>query len=217
MIGPEDELGVMLHVSVSDVQPQVDHASRALAARHRHVITWTSATTGFLVGVLVVTFAAVSSRSRQQTPAQLLAGQRWQHAVHLDGNRLLIEPPGAGDTVSLTRDETLALLQSTHSGTALSVVTARWGRVSVRDARGVVVTGFDRQPAWAVVFRIKDDTTTCPTTSAPVEQGPDPGDYTGVQVFVVAATDARLLYSQSGSWSCGLPAAPVAQLPEDPS
>lgn len=217
MIGPEDELGVMLHVSVSDVQPQIDHASRAFATRHRHVVTWTSATAGFLVGVLVVTFAAVTSRGGHQTPAQVLAGQRWQHAVQLDANRLLIEPPVGGDTVSLTKDETLALLQSTHSGSVLSVVAARWGRVSVRDARGVLVAGFDKQPAWAVVFRIKDDTTTCPTTSTPVEQRPDPGDYTGVQVFVVAATDARLTYSQTGSWSCGLPAAPVAQLPEDPS
>lgn len=217
MIGPEDELGVMLHVAVSDVAPQVDHASRALAARHRHVITWTSATAGFLVGVLVVTFVALTSHGGQQTPAQVLAGQRWQHAVHLDANRLLIEPPAAGDTVNLTRDETLALLQSTHSGSVLSVVAARWGRVSVRDARGVPVAGFDKQPAWAVVFRIKDDTTTCPTASTPGEQGAAPGDYTGVQVFVVAAGNARLIYSQSGSWSCGLPAQPVAQLPEDAS
>jgi hypothetical protein len=217
VIGPEDELGVMLHVSVSDVQPQIDHASRALAARHRHMVTWTSATAGFVVGVLVVTFVAVTSHGGQQTPAKVLASQRWSHAVHLDANRLLIEPPAAGDTVSLTRDETLALLQSTRSGSVLSVVAARWGRVSVRDARGVLVVGFDRQPAWAVVFRIKDDTTTCPTTSTPADQRVDPGDYSGVQVFVVAATDARLTYSQSGSWSCGLPAQPVAQLPEDPS
>ncbi|MDX6255922.1 MAG: hypothetical protein QOJ11_2256 [Frankiales bacterium] len=217
MIGPEDELGVMLHVSVSDVQPQIDHASRALAARHRHLVTWTSATAGFLVGVLVVTFVAISSRGRRDTPAEVLAGQRWQHAVHLDANRLLIEPPVSGDHVSLTRDETIALLQSSERGTALSVVAARWGRVSVRDARGLPVAGFDRQPAWAVVYRVRDDATTCPTTSTPPDPQPDPGDYDGVQVFVVAGSDARLLYSQTGSWSCGLPAHPVAQLPEDPS
>lgn len=217
MIGPEDELGVMLHVSVSDVQPQVDHASRALAARHRHVVTWTSATAGFLVGVLVVTFVAISSRGGQRTPAQVLAGQRWQHAVQLDSQRLLIEPPASGDTVSLTKAETLALLQSTHSGSVLSVVEARWGRVSVRDARGQVIAGFDKQPAWAVVFRVKDDATTCPTSTAPTVQTSDPGDYRGVQVFVVASNGARLLYSQTGSWSCGLPAQPVAQLPEDAS
>jgi hypothetical protein len=217
VIGPEDELGVMLHVSVSDVQPQIDHASRALAARHRHVITWTSATAGFVVGVLVVTFVAISARGGRQTPAQVLAGQRWQHAVHLDANRLLIEPPADGDHVSLTRDETIALLQSSESGSVLSVVAARWGRVSIRDARGLPIAGFDRTPAWAVVFRVRDDATTCPTTSAPPDPQADPGDYTGVQVFVVSGSDTRLLYSQTGSWSCGLPAQPVAQLPEDPS
>jgi hypothetical protein len=93
-------------------------------------------------------------------------------------------------------------------------VAARWGRVSVRDARGVPIPGFDKQPAWAVVFRVRDDATTCPTTSTVADPQPAPGDYSGVQVFVVAGTDSKLLYSQTGSWSCGLPAAPVAQLPE---
>jgi hypothetical protein len=217
VIGPEDELGVLLHVSVSDVQPQIDHAARALVSRHRHVVTWTSATAGFVVGVLVVTFAAISSRGGGETPAQVLAGQRWQHAVHLDANRLLIEPPGDNDHVSLTRDETIALLQSSQSGTPLSVVAARWGRVSVKDAHGAPVPGFDKQSAWAVVFRVRDDATTCPTVSTPADPQPDTGDYSGVQVFVVAGSDARLLYSQTGAWSCGLPAHPVAQLPEDPS
>jgi hypothetical protein len=211
---PEDELGVLFHVSVSDVQPQVDHASRALAARHRHRVTWTSASAGFVVGVLVVTFVALSSLGRPDTPAQQLANERWKHAVHLDANRLLIEPPGAGDHVTLTRDETVAMLQSSRSG-QLSLVAAGWGGVSVRDARGVPIPGFDKRPAWAVVFRVRDDATTCPTTSMPLDPQPTPGDYSGVQVFVVAGSQSRLFYSQSGSWSCGLPSAPVAQLPED--
>jgi hypothetical protein len=217
VIGPEDELGVMLHVSVSDVAPQIDHASRAFAARRRHAVTWTSATAGFIVGVLVVTFVALSSIGGPRTPAQVLAAQRWQHPVHLDANRLLIEPPAAGDHVTLTKDETLALLQSSQSGSTLSIIAARWGRVSVRDAQGSPIAGFDKQPAWTVVFRVRDNATTCPTTSTPADPQPSPGDYTGVQVFVLAGAGSRLLYSQTGSWSCGLPAQPLAQLPEDAS
>lgn len=220
MIEPEDEYSVLFHVSVSDVQPHIDHASRALATRRRHAVTWTAATAGFLVGVLAVTLVALSSFGAPPSAAQALEAQRWSHPVQLDSNRLLIEPPSSGDHPGLTRDETLALLQASQGGQAgpsLTIVQARWGRVSVRDAQGALLAGFDRRSAWAVVFRVHDDTTACPTTSTPAGPTPDSGDYTGVQVFVVSGADAQLLYSQAGSWSCGLPAQPLAALPEDAS
>ena len=96
----------------------------------------------------------------------------------------------------------------------VAVVASRWGRVTVTGQGGRPVDGFADQVAWATVFRVRDDDQSCPGAPSTGTSTAPPGDFAETQVLVVRADGEQVLYSQPGSWSCGLPVQPVAKIPE---
>jgi hypothetical protein len=123
----------------------------------------------------------------------------------VDGGRSRSRRPGR---------EALAVLHRTGQGARVAVVASRWGRVTVTGQGGRPVDGFADQVAWATVFRVRDDDQSCPGAPSTGTSTAPPGDFAETQVLVVRADGEQVLYSQPGSWSCGLPVQPVAKIPE---
>jgi len=210
-MSPEDRLGVLMAVSVSDVQPHVDHAARALSAHRRRRVTWQYASAGFAVGVALVALVATQLlgwRHRASDPA----ADVWRNVVSLDGGHLTLTPPPPSEQPPVTREEAMAAFAADPHSADTVVVAAHWGLTTVRTQDGVRLATFDQRASWAIVFRVKTPNVTCPPPASRPTAGS--GDYSDVQVFVVASNGQHALYSQPGSWSCGLPTRPVTKLPE---
>ena len=198
-------------VSVSDVQPHVDHAARALSAHRRRHVTWRYASVGFAVGVALLAVVATQVlgwRHRASDPATDV----WRTVVTLDGGHLTLSPPPQHSQPPVTREDAMAAFVAEPHSADTIVVAAHWGLTTVRTQDGTRLATFDQRPSWAIVFRVKAPTVTCPAPAARPSVGS--GDYSDVQVFVVASNGQHALYSQPGSWSCGLPSRPVTKLPE---
>jgi hypothetical protein len=208
----ENELGVLLHVSVSDVVPHNDHAARALAARRRRRISRSVSAAAVCASLAAV--ALLASSVVRRGDSQSAASARWQRAVTLDGGRLRLAPPAVGDVAPVTRQEALAVLHRTNQGADVTIVASRWGRVTVTGQDGRAVDGFADRVAWTTVFRLRSDDHSCPGAPSAGSPVVEPGDFAQTQVLVVRADGAQVLYSQPGSWSCGLPVQPVAKIPE---
>lgn len=209
----ESELGVLLHVSVSDVVPQNDHAGRALNARRGRVVRRRLSVltaTAVTAAASILAVQAVEHRNTTRTEAAM----RWQRPMTLDGGRFRVQPAAADDVMPVTEAEVRALLHRSLPGATVTVVATRWGRVTVTGQDGKPVNGLKDTVAWAAVFRVDDQGSTCPGVRKSDVSRIDPGDYAETQVLVVTADGARALYSQAGSWLCGLPIQPVAKIPE---
>lgn len=211
------ELTLLLHSAVANVLPQSDHAQRALNARRRRTVTITSWALGALVGAAAVGIGFLTVPSyRAQQRRDAAAAQRWERSVTLDGGRVDIRPPQATDTMSLTKAEAEDQFarKASRQTPAPKMIAARWGRVTVLGSDGRPIPGFDAKPAWALIYRSGAAAAgSCPAETATAAR-PRPGDYSGVQVFAIAADGSQVQYSQPGSWVCGLPATPIARVPE---
>ena len=210
-MSPEDRISVLMRVSISDVHPHIDHAARALSSRRRRRVTrqYAAASLVVAVGLLAVIATQLFGRSHRASDP---AADIWPHVVTLDGGHLTLAPPPQDAQPPVTREEAISAFLADPKSANTVVVATHWGLTTIRTQEGKNLAAFDHRPSWAIVFRVKAPTVTCPAPAARPSIGS--GDYSDAQVFVVGSNGQHALYSQPGSWSCGLPARPVTKLPE---
>ncbi|MEO6712060.1 MAG: hypothetical protein ABIM89_01370, partial [Mycobacteriales bacterium] len=148
---PEDEIALLLAVSVSDVAPHNDHAARALVGRRARIVRRRMYAGGAVfVAIAALVFSTVSGFPDRRDTA---ASMRWERQISLDGGRLRIEPPAVGDVMSVNDEEARAVVRRVRPEGDTTVIASRWGRVTVSGEDGRPVPGFKGVVAWATVFR----------------------------------------------------------------
>jgi len=173
-----------------------------------------------LFAAMVLAFAVGTSScdTGHRQKQGLVHGDRWTRAVSLDEGRFHLDRAAPDDHSDRSRREVLEDLRTTslYHTSGIRIKAAGLARVTVRDANRRPLPHFDRRLAWVVAFTPWSESggTSCPNTfPTPGARLVKPGDFSSLQLFVIADDGAALQYSQSGSWFCGLPFSPDVAFP----
>lgn len=161
-----------------------------------------------LAMALLVVIASTACSSHGREASGYVRDDRWVRSAELDGGNFRVEHAPSRSVSSRSKEEALADLRSTglHHTPVISVTAVGWGDVTIAHDTGQSLPGFNRRPAWTIVFRTQARFASCPQgTGHPNANVPASGAFSDVQVFVIADDGTAVQYSQPGSWFCGLP------------